>query len=156
MNQDISQQVQLLLSIDAVAPNDCVTIISVCSQVLNSSSYIQTLNNTLNPVFSDPTFDLVSEIAQVMLALIKLAQVCTYSNNIPTSQLKYVLWASLYYYLVNSQANLLRKVDLGCIRLAYSNAYELIVIPVENVQILEKTVCDSCMSCFGWSSKVHI
>lgn len=156
MNQDISQQVQLLLNIDAVSPNDSITIMSVCSQVLNSAAYITTLTNALNPVFNIPTFDLVSEIAQVLLALIKMAAVCTYSQNIPSEQLKYVLWASLYYYLVTNQQNLLRTVDLGSIRLAYSNGFELIVIPVEQVQIVAKTVCDSCLSCFGWSKKTHI
>ena len=156
MNQDISQQVQLLLSIDAISPNDCIKIMSICSQVLSSNDYVQALKSSLGPIFCDPTFDIVNEIAQIMLALISLSQNCTYASKIKTKQLKYVLFASLYEYLVDNQPDLLRKVDLGSIRLAFSNAFDLIVIPVEKVQIPAKTVCDSCLSCFGWSKLIHI
>lgn len=156
MNQDIQQQLQLLLGIDAICPKECVRILSICSQVLNTTNYILKLSSTLDPIFNDPTFDLVSEIAQIMLALVNMAQKCTYSSEIVTFRLKYVLWASLYYYLVNSQSDLLRMVDLGQIRLAFSNSFELLVVPVERVQIPQKTLCDSCLSCFGWSNKIHI
>lgn len=157
MNADISNQLQILLNIDGVNANDAITINSICSQILNNKEYTDELCQILNSVFNEPNFDVISEISQVIILLLKLSAKCTFSiSKVSTEQLKYVFYVSLYYYLSSQQPNLFRMIDQGTMRLAFDGAFALIKIPVEVVQIVEKTCCVSCSGFFSKSKKIHI
>lgn len=156
MNETSTQQLTVYLNIDGVNSQDAITINAICSQVIASTEYMAQLTNSLNTLFNAPTFDIVTEIAQVILNLQTLSKNTTYCNTITTTQMKYVLYISLYTYLQQYQQSIFKTIDWGIIRLVWTNAFELVYILPQSVQIMEKTCTDSCSSCLGWSTKVHI
>ena len=156
MNQDITDNLQLLLNIDCVSPTDAITINAVCSQVLGNAQYISALSNALSGFFKPNSFNVIAEIAQMAIAIIGLAETCTYTSTITSQQFKYVLFVSIYYYLSVEQPDALRLINMSDFRLAFDNAYSLLIIPVQKIQVMEKTMMDSCMSCLGMSSKIDI
>jgi len=156
MNADISNQITLLMNVDSIDKSQAPLILADCSQVLNSSTYMTKLTNALLPMFSNPDFDFINDISAVITSILALTNnTVTTGSQIPTANMKYVIFGQIYAFLA-SQPNILKNIDLGIFRVIFSGCWSLLQIQPQSIQILEKTMCDSCMSCLGWYSKIDI
>lgn len=152
MDSNIQQEIILLLNIDNVDANEQIKILSICSNVLSSKDFLSNLVSTLENLFNQQDFDLTSEFARVVLAIIKISNNATYYKDIDIKRMKYVIYAVFYYYMLKYKTDLLNKLDLGSLRLLYSNAYDLVELVPETVKIAKQ----GCLSCFCLSNKIKI
>lgn len=153
MNAQLQKEMLLLLNIDNKTGTEAIGIMSVISNILNSDDYITALKTLLDSIFSGLGFSILVELSQVLLAIIGLNKNVAYRSNIPTDDMKYIIYAVIYYYLMTYQPDILNAIDIGSFRVLYSNCWNLIELSPAVVAIA-KQGCFSCISLC--KSGIHI
>ena len=146
------------MRIDSVDGSECIKVLAICSQLLNSNDYVARVAKSLNGIFAQPEFDFMAEFGLVVQALIKINQSVEFYKEINVQRAKYVLYAVFYHYVYKNQLNWLNEQNIGTIRLLYSNVYDLLMVKSESLAIAKQ----GCLSCIGAcvpffkSSKIQI
>lgn len=151
MNSDIQREILLLCSIDQIKGSESIKIMSICSNFLQNEIYVEEIKKFFDSVFNSPNFDFVSELAPILLGLVNINKKVNYYKNISLDRMKYVLFSVLYQYISKYQVELLNHIDIGQLRILFSNSFDLIKLQPHFVNIAKKG-CSCLNNLFGWES----
>lgn len=155
MDDEIKNQVQNLLSVDLVSASESVKIIALTSKILSNSILIDEIKRNMMMLFNSPDFDSINEISQIIILIVNCIKKCTFYKELNLKRLKYIFWALIYHFLkLNNE--IMRKIEIGKLRLSYNNAISLLEIDPSNVKISKRSVIDCCLGCINLYDKIDL
>lgn len=155
MNEEIMNQLTLLLNIDKINPNEQIKIISICSDIISNDEYIKKLDQTIQSLISQPTFDIINEISQIIITMIKFNEQATYRKNVSVDRLKYICYSVLYVTL-SKHKEVIKNIDVGLLRVVFFNAWSLLLIDPKTVLITKRKMIDCLLGCICGDEKINL
>lgn len=148
MQSQIQQEVTLLMLIDNVAGTEQVKTLAICAQVLSCADYFKSATTMFEGMFGQSDFDIMVDIGRIVFQLVSLNGQYSFYKEISETRMKYVIYCVLYAYLIRNKSEWLSTQSIGSIRLAYCNAYDLLMVSSDSIKIA-KTECTTCLSSFS-------
>jgi hypothetical protein len=96
-------------------------------------------------IIQNKTFDLKIDFGILVKCIIELNQFVDFYKEIDIKRLKFLLYPVIYAELYKNHLDIVNKMDESEFRILYSNAMDLVLIPVESVKIVKES-CTNCMS----------
>ncbi len=125
--------------------NEQNKILSICSKIINSSSYMEKVKNEFNIITNNENFNLFTDLPELIKILINLNEKCDFYKVCEPERMQYVYYAIIYATLIKNNLEIVNKIDITNFRLIYSNSMDLLLLPKEKLR-LEKQDCFNCLS----------
>lgn len=156
MNQDIQNQIQLMMGVDQVNPNDAVIIMQEVSKIIASQALMDKIIEKLKSLFSTPNFDIFTDMAQVLVTMIEIAsQTKSTDAKIEITHMKYIIFAQIYKFLLDNP-EIIKTVDIGQFRLIYNNAFTLLSVIPATIKISKKKLKHIILGCCGLYDAIDV
>jgi hypothetical protein len=143
-------EVKELMDLDNYDENKRINLIQVVKQCITTEKYMESIKKDMDKIFEDKKIT-NSDVPKMIIVSIKLNNVLASSLNISqkleTSQMKYIVYAVLYLYIIASiQSEFFEEVSLDEFRLLFSNMWSLIEIDPETVKLAKAKFSAFCCS----------
>lgn len=141
---DIQRELLLLTEIDNINGSEAIKTLSICSNFLNCDEYMNEVNQLLDNIFVQQDFNLFTEIGHVISSLVRLNNRAKYYKEVPINRMKYVMYSAIYTYMIKNKLDFFNSLDIGLFRLCFSNAWLLVELLPQTVQIMKRSLFSCC------------
>lgn len=147
MNKKVYDEFNFFLNVYGIEIKDDEKnkIMSISTKLINSENYMNLVKDYFDKIIQNKTFDLKIDFGILVKCIIELNQFVDFYKEIDIKRLKFLLYPVIYAELYKNHLDIVNKMDESEFRILYSNAMDLVLIPVESVKIVKES-CINCMS----------
>ena len=147
MNEDTYNEFRFFLNIygSQIGDEEKNKILSISTKLINSENYMKLVKEDFDKIMKDEKFDLSTDFGVLVKVLIELNQFVDFYKEIDIKRLKFLLYPVIFAQLYKYHIDIVNKMNITDFRVLYSNAMDLVLIPVESVRIAKES-CSNCLA----------
>lgn len=127
-------------------------ILSIGTKLINSENYMEFVKNDFDKIIND-AFSISVDFSVLVKCIIELNRKVDFYKQLDIKRLKFLLYPVIYATLYKNHGSIMKEMNITNFRVLYSNAMDLVLIPIESVEIVKET-CANCLarkySFFSW------
>jgi len=154
MNQAVYDEFQFYLNTEGknIGDDEKVKILSLSSKLINSDNYMNLIKNDFEKIVNTPNFNIMTDFCVLIKCIIDLNKCVDFYKKIKVDRMKFLLYPIIYSNLYKNHLDVLNNMNISDFRLLYSNAMDLLLIPVESIEIVKEDFVNCCGRSFKWLS----
>lgn len=150
--ESIISEINELMLLDDYDTSKKEESLNLINRVLNVKTYFESIKNDFDKILEDKKID-SKDISKMMIVMIKLnnllPKLLNLKEKISIDKMKYIFYATIYFYIIQYQPEFFSALQLDEFRLLYSNLWNLVEIDPETVKVAAKKI--GGFSCCGKS-----
>jgi hypothetical protein len=140
-SESIILEINELMVLDDYDTSKKEEALNLIKKVLNIKTYFESVKNDFDKILEDKKID-SKDISKMMIVMIKLnnllPKLLNLKEKISIDKMKYIFYATIYFYIIQYQPEFFNELQLDEFRLLYSNLWNLVEINPETVKVAAK------------------
>lgn len=150
MNSLIRDELLLILNVFGhYKGEDQITIISICSKLLDSEEYVSKVYEKLDDELKQPNFDVTTDFINLIVSIIDVNKCVEFYKKLKVDTMKICIYGLLYSYILKNNSDVLNKLEIHKLRILYFNTIQVLLVQPKTIEIAKEGLLSAIGRCIG-------